>query len=421
MSKKDAMQIFSPATLCGLSLLVVLVSWIIPQRVYAAYLYEKPNFTLDFLAISWVIFCSVSYLIGIALYKRLRIHIPLDDKYLSRRNMGRLNSVIILSAAAYLFLLMKSLGGLSGYWYVVKAFGSDENRLLVYNMLERLNIGWVPQLIFPFVCYTTYLFFAGNGLRRLYNILPLTLYILSILPSQTKASILSILVMLVFVYCYHLMEIKRLSPSRVIYYLVSLLLVSLGFFVFAQSGKQGRDFSSSSGIITEVMGYVPASYNRLSSVINKRLKMPNSDMGYYTNTWYWDSPIKNVLAKPLEKLQFDIPQNGFDNWLESFRAVRGAGLNDNYIWVTVYGEAFLDYGRWAIVWFFAYGFAAQAVWEIALKRERYIVLYSVFLISGFQWYATASIGNKGTIFAILAVVALSFKRTSWRRTALRRS
>jgi hypothetical protein len=158
------------------------------------------------------------------------------------------------------------------------------------------------------------------------------------------------------------------------------------------------------------MGYGPASFNRLGALLEGDLKIPNSNMGYYTNTWYWDSPIINSTAIVLKNLEFDIPQPAYTNWLATFDAVGAYKLNKNYIWVTTYGEVYADYGYYGIIWFAIYGLISQIAWINLRNNSVSIVIYIVILNSLIQLYSTASIGNKTMLFAVIALYGLILSR-----------
>lgn len=406
------MEIFSPSGLCLFSFLIALISWIIPSLTYKNIVGEKDYYSLDLVSMAWVVLCSLSYFIGILVFISLRIKISTRNEIYYRSSIITLVPYIIVTTLGYIFLLIKGLGGYQQYISVMTNFGSDYNRLLVYNALQTLNIGWIPQLLFPFIAYLSFLIFSNKNSAKQKIIIASAIffYLCAIFPSQTKASIISFFVIFVFGYFYALNKENRLNVIKSIVTLSALIVLSLTFFVAAQSVKQGRDFSSASGVLKELVGYGPASFNRLAAVLHDELSLPNRDIGYYTNTWYWDSPGKSFIDKNLENIGFDIPQPGFENWLATFKAVKDAKLNDNFIWVTSYGESFVDYKYWGLIWFILYGFASQMAWSLVKVSEKYILIYSVFLISGFQWYATASIGNKSLLFAVIGLAVIEIVR-----------
>jgi oligosaccharide repeat unit polymerase len=404
-------NLFSPLFLVFISLITATAFWFIPKSYYLYYLGEPSYYTHNPLPLIWIIASILSFVLGCCIASVLIKPHRISKFTVSETEKRVVIMIPLLLSLAYIVGLSESLGGFKQYLAIAFGGGSDSYRAIVYNELESLNIGWMPQAAFPFVALCTYLFFAER-IRRSYMIYGFTIimYIFMILPNQTKASLISIIVTILFSYVLSQKNLSLESFRKTAIYLIFALASSIFLFIFIQSGKQGRDFSSLDGIIKEVMGYGPASFNRLGALLEGDLKIPNSNMGYYTNTWYWDSPIINSTTIVLENLEFDIPQPAYTNWLATFDAVGAYRLNKNYIWVTTYGEVYADYGYYGIIWFAVYGLISQIAWINLRNNTVNMVIYIVIFNSLIQLYSTASIGNKTILFAAIALYGLNLSR-----------
>jgi oligosaccharide repeat unit polymerase len=404
-------NLFSPLFLIFIGLFSATAFWFIPESYYLYYLGESSYYTHNPLPAIWIVASVLSFVLGCYVASVLIKPHRISKFTVSKIEKRIVIMIPLLLSLIYIIGLSESLGGFRQYLTIAFGGGSDSYREIVYNKLESLNIGWMPQAAFPFVALCAYLFFVER-IRKSYIVYGITIimYIFMILPNQTKASLISIIVTILFSYILSQKNLSLESFRKTATYLTLALASSIALFIFIQSGKQGRDFSNIDGIIKEVMGYGPASFNRLGALLEGDLKIPNSNMGYYTNTWYWDSPIINSTAIVLKNLEFDIPQPAYTNWLATFDAVGAYKLNKNYIWVTTYGEVYADYGYYGIIWFAIYGLISQIAWINLRNNSVSIVIYIVILNSLIQLYSTASIGNKTMLFAVIALYGLILSR-----------
>lgn len=404
-------NLFSPLSLVFLSLVTAIAFWFIPENYYSYYLGENSFYTRNPLPAIWIVISILSFIFGCYIANVLIKPHRLTRFTISKTEKRLVIIIPFLLSIIYIAGLSISLGGFNQYIIIAFGGGSDSYREIVYNKLESLNIGWMPQAAFPFVALCSYLFFIERKKKSyiVYGFIIL-MYIFIILPNQTKASLISIIVTILFSYVLSQKNLSLESFRKTAVYLILAVMSSVALFIFIQSGKQGRDFSSLDGVIKEIMGYGPASFNRLGALISGDLKIPNTDMGYYTNTWYWDSPVINKTTVVLKSLEFEVPQPAYDNWLATFDAVGAYKLNKNYIWVTIYGEVYVDYGYYGALWFVMYGLISQIAWIKLRTNAASIVIYIVVLNSLIQWYSTASIGNKTMLFALMALGGLYLSR-----------
>jgi oligosaccharide repeat unit polymerase len=420
-------SLFSPVSLCLLSFLTAFLSWLIPSQFYTQYLYEASFYSYRAGGLLWVLLCTVAFVFGATLTKKIKF---------SRRlaTLDRVNdqndvfvivfcSIIVTSMSfVYVFFLSRSLGGIGEFINVISSFSAGENRLRVYLALQRVSLGWIPQFTFPFVSFISFLAFKYNSsaTSKIFAFISITSYTLTILPNQTKTSIISFILVIVFSIVMAHFYRGRLNWSRSLRYLALVAFAGISIFVVLQSVKRGTNLSDPSGIVPEIAGYGPASFNRLGAAIDNQLTIPNSGMGYYTNTWYWGLPGTDSVNSFLKNVGFAIPTASLTNYFDTFKYVKSSGLNDTYIWVTTYGEAYLDYGYFGLIWFVLYGIVSNIFWRSMVERgQLYIAVYAVFMVSGLQWYATASIGSKGTIFAVFDLLLLSLLYYLLRQTIRR--
>lgn len=157
-------------------------------------------------------------------------------------------------------------------------------------------------------------------------------------------------------------------------------------------------------VIKQFMGYFPASYNRLNAVLSSNLEYPNGGWGYYSSQGIWDLPLISGALGIYDagrSLGIPLPRSSTDNWRNQFTAVKQSGLDESYIWATIYGFLYSDFGYFSIFYFLLYGYVAGFVFSGFIRGDSLrLLLYPFLFTTIIKWPSIVSFSQR-TIFIFL--------------------
>ncbi|NIJ08069.1 hypothetical protein FHS31_001679 [Sphingomonas vulcanisoli] len=132
-----------------------------------------------------------------------------------------------------------------------------------------------------------------------------------------------------------------------------------GIIVFgAFSAFRGK--TSAAASLYQLMGYGPASFNRLAAMLDGRLVLSSHGSGIYAVAFLHYMPIVHNFIDT--EALFGLPPA--PNWfLSEFVAVGNAGLNSAMIWDTVFGYYRSDLGNGVFPFAFLLGIYAGLAWN----------------------------------------------------------
>ena len=404
----------SPAA-TGIISMVLSLFFLLPgARYYRRELGESLH--VDALTGIWVILCSLAFLAGVVLMgyvggvRGQRARAAPEPRRVPEKRLALLALVTILLNGYALLALVRAFGPV-GFLNALQGVSEVDLRLTVYNILKSANIGWSLAFTAPVVAV---LVTAIARLRaqqvRAQGLLALTVLIIGMnllvqVATQSKGGAVALVVVAGIS-----LLLDRRTPIRVTFRgmaLTVLLGVALLTLAATLQARRGADLTSAAGIVQELAGYTAVGYNRLAALMDGSLVVPNMDTGYWTNRWWWGLPGTGGVNRGITALGFSIPDPAFDSWLDTFRSVRQAGLNDRYIWVTIFGEAYADYRWGGLLWFMFYGMMCQWLFKKVQNGSLAThALYAWVATSNLQWYSGATATTRGLLFGLLIMAYL---------------
>ncbi|MFC3602510.1 O-antigen polymerase [Deinococcus soli (ex Cha et al. 2016)] len=414
--KVKIIQILSPWIIGSIISLSGLISLIIPSKFYSHYLKEKNYMYLDGDVALYVIICTICFCLASALTSQV------SDKIVSERAMN-LKKIGFFSDINQLFIFLVSflliiyqilvINSQIPLYSLVASLSSGSGGLARQRITEAISsgkVGWISifgalSLNWLLYAYTK----SPSRFKKTLLFLMLLVFILSCIISISRDTIISSLIMLGVVYGGIMLKSKKINIVSLIKNgsigLFAFLILFTGFDYVRNGGKSNLNSS-----ITQVLGYFPASYNRLAAIIEGDLIYPNSNWGYYTTQFLWDTPVVNVISQNILDIpQNNLPVNSYQNWTRQFIAVDNAKLNSKYIWSTVFGFAYSDYRQASIVFFIIYGILAGLAYS-GFKNESIlsIIFYPLVVASIFKWWSIITISQRSTVVVLLVLLVIQF-------------
>ena len=165
---------------------------------------------------------------------------------------------------------------------------------------------------------------------------------------------------LLIVYLKHYLCANWFSYKKMLLIGAVTVVVMLGLFVIA---ARYRGADSSKAIAESAIGYGPASLNRCAAVLNGDFNNANLSKYLFEQNFGFISNFPFLSRfKPNSYLSGQRYQDTIYN------ATAAANLNQKFIWVTSYGEIFLEFGQYYLIYIFFFGFIAGRLWK-GFKKE----------------------------------------------------
>lgn len=174
-------------------------------------------------------------------------------------------------------------------------------------------------------------------------------------------------------------ERRRLMVDALLF----AVAVAVVFGVF--SWLRGHD--TSSAVARSLLGYGPASYNRLALVLEGQLIFPTA--GTFVNTFpgLFHIPLLHRFVD-LQNI-FGLPDPEVARLWE-FSSVARTGLEGNFNWLTAFGYVYQDLGWFSLLYFLFFGVLAKRLWRWAAAGRAFgLVLYPFLAFSIFFWFGSS--------------------------------
>ena len=153
----------------------------------------------------------------------------------------------------------------------------------------------------------------------------------------------------------------KISLYPIIKYMLISVFLILGLFILLQELRGGNGFHG-------LFGYGPASFNRLSAILNDKLIL-NTPKLYYINSHFNQGWSLNRIL------------------ISEHNSVGHAGLQWSFNWLTAYGYIYYSIGWLSILYSFILGFFYQSIWISFKKGYLFsIILYPWLFSAGFLWF-----------------------------------
>ncbi|WP_420597413.1 O-antigen polymerase [Deinococcus sp.] len=417
LSKKTIGNLFSPWTAAISITAVGLLFTLLPQNLYEKIMGE-PDLMFGSIK-TWFWLISTATVFSIFSYMGSRINKRKDSlgefkpgqKYHYRQAISILLTIII---ALDLFKLSYFSSAI-GLGKIVTAFsqgGAGDLREQINSKIGGSQISWISDFLVPIFLYSFWNILNTKSNKKMLFIffIAAILHIVVSLATFTRGPLIALLSMLLIIYLFNRFRKRRLS----LYYLLRVGIIFIGAFftIFAIVDRSRGDQTVSQSqvresLIRSIVGYFPASYNRLAAVVENKLVMPNSGWGYYTTQGIWEATIVAKTFKFTilgQELGIDIPSTGYDNWLGQFTAVGNIGLQRNLIWATAPGYVWADYGVFGLIWFSVIGFLTGWLYKLFLRHSLLgITLYPLALYSIISWISLPVISQNSTNLSLVGI------------------
>jgi len=389
------------------------------NTTYQSYIHEPIFQKYNFLSISFILAS------GFAFYLSARLAYHIDQSYkppifTSRYSTNRIEYLMLGSNLLYSAFLIFTIG-ISNIAGLLLAGGSSGNefKIQVSEAISDSRLGWINDFSLALIVWCLILRLNQQKKGILYLATSIILFSFNSLVSVSRDSLISLLLMSLMIYLMKIYNLKKLTYAR----LARLAIYSAGGFVIVFAGiglvRSSHYNSPQEEVIRQFMGYFPASYNRLNAVISSNLHYPDSGWGYYATQGIWDVPLISGALGIYDagrSIGISLPKSSNENWRNQFIAVNRSGLNQSYIWATIYGFLYSDFGYYSIIYFLVYGYISGFVFSGFVRGDSLrMLLYPFIFTTIIKWPSIVSFSQRNMIiFIVTAVFIIIFNRASLR-------
>lgn len=372
MDKRSYKQIWfiSPWFLATLSTLCGLLSTFIPPDTYKSIMKEPDYMYLNMELFFYVLLCWIMFTIGSRL-SYVTLYYPVKNVINKKKppivNINRLPIIflLLLVCAINIISIVNIISSFDIDTLISLTEGSGSYlRLQVSEVIANSKLGWILPFSMAVLLWSYWnIFNKDYGLNKIglviLFILTCVIFLVDSMLTLAKGPIFNFVIMMGSILFLIKSKQNELNISFVLKTIPTRIVILFGVFYIIQAIRAGGEsLNEDHSLIDTLVGYFPASYNRLAAILSDVLVMPNSNTAYYTSQFLWDFPF---LSKILGLYQIgrdiglDLPISAFNNWVDQFWAVGYAGLNSIYIWPTTFGFVYSDFGWYSPLWFAFYG------------------------------------------------------------------
>jgi hypothetical protein len=376
----------SPVTLLIFSALGGLSLTMFPPTLYEELLGEKNKMFLNVELISYIFLCVTAASAGVFLAGRLKTN---------HREAGAADKDLwsVYWAAAVVFLIFILIAFTMHEQLTAIALGAvngEAGAVRDAMVADLRETGFSPTnlipLALPFIYFgrgvilkASVIGVKSNKIKRAKSIINWTTSIYGVLLVITLNRNL-LVPFLLGLFClesglmWHKNGIKKALLVKILAIGLSVFTLIFAIFSFSRDGSDESPW-------TLLVGYLPASYNRLAYQLDGELKSP-MNFPYYSLRFLWHPPLIRR-ALPMNdisnQLGIDLPENSIEGWLSEFENLSKTRLDPRFIWPTAFGYVFYDYGWGALIFFVLFGFICGWAW----LRFRYgnvfgLIMYPYF-------------------------------------------
>ncbi|WP_082689212.1 oligosaccharide repeat unit polymerase [Deinococcus actinosclerus] len=367
------------------------------------YMYKNLNY-YSYMILCTLVFCLGSVFSAI-IFKRYKYEYFNPNKMviLSIGSIG-----ITISLVKMLFLYLNF-----GFSKIFASYGGTEAGYLVKDDLNEViaggKIGWITDASIIVLIVLIWLSVnKKDKYAKLLLLANLLLFILISLISLSRDAIISVIISYIFIYLSSISGgVFRVLKKYIISILAAATLFA-AFFVIVDSARNGLDRTNET--ITQIYGYFPASVNRGAAIYDGELVYPNHNSGYYSTQFIWDFPIlSSALKLPqiARSYGLNIPLRPEDNWTNQFKAVRSYGLNQKYIWATIFGFVYADFGNLGVIYFLIYGILCGLFYRLYKSGSVFgIIMYTFSVITIAKWGSIISFSQRTILIGLIIAFLL---------------
>lgn len=395
----------SPYGLAIFSYLLFLLACVLPPAVYSYYIQEPDLMYLDPATILFYTGCIVSFVAGVGL-----MHWLFPFSVTSKRFNGKSSPVLLLiaplaAASVLAIIFMLKLLHLHPE-ILVLLFSNQSSEVKDLIALESEGDFTKTTLLLIAAIWWTYWRASEMALGRWQRIsvraaLGVSIFIVIGTSLITLLRNFMAMVLLGLIILFLARKVTRKEMDLRLLFRVSILIGASIITLFVVTSLI-RGFTSVNGLITQLLGYTLASYNRLAAILDGKLHYPFAGRGVYLSYIAAYNTAVNKIV-PIGRL-INAPE--FLNlWKSEFTAVSQAGLNGDLIWAGTFGYIYSDLGWLSFAWVFGYGIVYGLIWKALLKDSVLgILLYPFLAYCEMGWWGTNGLLDSPLIIFIGTVI-----------------
>ncbi len=376
---KDAFisNLASPIGLAAISYCMFLFAWSFPPGLYTFYIHEPDLMFLSVLPFVFATSCVITFIFGV---RASRFFVGRSGTtYLGRievKNPLFYLCVPVLSAAAYCCMYLKILGGQIDVTSLLAA--QDGNAIKIAGQAGQLGVGrWSASVLM----LTGTLWWASyranevklRGAQRTVfggvRLLGIAVNVVACVATVDRTTLMPLVAGIAIVVLFGKTYIEEVRAFKL---LVAALGAAAAVVTLFTVMSFLRGSSGISLVITGLLGYTIASYNRMAALLlgvmhdsyegQGALLFPMLRSGYF-DTWFHFS---NLFSWP----------SGFNLWFSSINSVRSAGLSSAFNYYSVFGALYTDLGWGTVIYLFVIGIFTGSLWLQFRRGKTYaLILY----------------------------------------------
>lgn len=346
------------------SLFVFSIAFFYPTESWEAIFGETNHAHLDIKALVFILSCLLMYYLGLTI--TLHLSPPKGNSYsrAGRVNIGWLLTPVLGATSLVLIAYLAYLNAhMPGYIFLSITGHGDQVKQLIAD--DQIQFNTIANYAIPVVWWAWYRYYSHTehatttGLSlvfvRLMLVATTALLVATMIINVARFAIMPLFIGLFLIYA-HLKVYQRKPPTRHLGASIKLALyLSLGLLLLFSLFAIARGSTGVEQLVEMILGYGPVSFNRLSAVLNGDLTYQYSTTGAYL--------IPEPLIQGMSHLLGSDYPSAVTVWLSEFDGVRNAGLNEKFIWLTVFGYLYDSIGLMSLPWFTLIGAMSAILWR----------------------------------------------------------
>lgn len=379
-------RFLSPFWLSSVASIVVVALSFTPTHFYESVMGEKDLMFLDATLYVFVVACLGGFVLGLLVMRRL---LPCTTKTTLVYRSGTWLPVAL--ACFSLGVAVWAAKEFAGSSSLMDALSAGQGEALRRQALDAADEGLTAQRLVPagspLLLWAVYRSIDSTGLQRRIIYFCVAAYVVClVLILQRNILIPFVLAASILISATRFgkagMNVKRLlTLSFAAGFAVLGSFLAIAQFRGASQGGRGVAYS--------LTGYLPASVNRLSAVLQGAYNPEFPDEPAFTFRFLWYPPFVRRFVNLRDLHEFfgvQLPLEPLGLWRSEFVQVATGHLNGEFIWATAFGYSFYDFRWLSPIYFFALGLAAQAVWRaFQARRIVGVIVYPYFAAAILLW------------------------------------
>lgn len=362
-----AYTLSKPLTASVVGSSIVLALSFFPPDFYTQIMAEKNLMFFDTTLFSFVLLNLVLFFLGSNLIRsqrreRLQFYANFSEALYKKNNATFLIGICLIIFFTAIIDLISNNQSL--FLYILNGLVPEIKGVIEIPFFYQWGLYFMIS-----VYLSIYGYFGGRFSPIILRLLFSTILILALLIFARNI----IFPFLISAYCLFLRNNSKEIKFSSIVLLLSLVMALFGILQVLRGGEAWE------GII----GYLPASVNRLSAVLSGDILSENPSL------YYLMAPFKNNTS--FNEIIFN-----------EHNSISQSGLNGTYNWVTVFGYIFFALGWLSPVYFFILGIVTKFFWRSFCNRYALgLILYPWIYSSIILWFSFNILSYSQTLFLII--------------------